>query len=154
MRFTLRGSRDHHYLEKITDFMIACRREDPLGGMWDAGDLQWWWREDLYGDTENQMFFEDREGKTVGVIVTSKDHRCLDYEILPGLGQEKAAQVIFEWGLKRLRNLADNDSSGISYGLQNDWSVNTGVRGRAFKRYLDDQTWQEYESTFAGAAVR
>jgi aminoglycoside 6-adenylyltransferase len=38
-------------------------------------------------------------------------------------------------------------------GLQNDWSVNTGVRGRKFKRYLDEQTWMEYESTFAGAAI-
>ncbi len=38
-------------------------------------------------------------------------------------------------------------------GLQNDWSVNTGVRGRYFKRYLDEQTWREYESTFAGAAI-
>ncbi len=38
-------------------------------------------------------------------------------------------------------------------GLQNDWSVNTGVRGRYFKRYLDAQTWREYESTFAGAAI-
>lgn len=39
-------------------------------------------------------------------------------------------------------------------GLQNDWSVNTGVCGRKFKRYLDDQTWQEYESTFARAAIQ
>ena len=38
-------------------------------------------------------------------------------------------------------------------GLQNDWSVNTGVRGRKFKQYLDGQLWEEYESTFAGAAI-
>lgn len=120
MRFTLKGSRDHHYLKKVTDFMIACRREDPLGGMWDAGDLQWWWRENLYGDPENQMFFEDHDGKTVGVILTSKEYRCLDYEILPHLGQEKSAQEIFEWGLSRLCNLADNDSSGVTLMIRHD----------------------------------
>lgn len=38
-------------------------------------------------------------------------------------------------------------------GLQNSWSVNTGVCGRKFKRYLDDQTWREYESTFAVADI-
>ncbi len=42
---------------------------------------------------------------------------------------------------------------GWAIGLQNDWSVNPGVRGRYFKRYLDEKTWREYESTFAGAAI-
>ena len=36
-------------------------------------------------------------------------------------------------------------------GLRHNWSVNTGVYGRKFKRYLDDRTWSEYASTFAGA---
>jgi aminoglycoside 6-adenylyltransferase len=34
-------------------------------------------------------------------------------------------------------------------GVQCDWSVNTGVGGRWFKRYLDERTWSEYTSTFA-----
>lgn len=34
-------------------------------------------------------------------------------------------------------------------GVQHDWSVDTGVGGRWFKRYLDDRTWSEYTSTFA-----
>lgn len=38
-------------------------------------------------------------------------------------------------------------------GLQHDWSVNTGICGRKFKRYLDEQTWAAYESTFAGAGL-
>jgi aminoglycoside 6-adenylyltransferase len=38
-------------------------------------------------------------------------------------------------------------------GSQHDWSVNTGVCGRKFKRYLDGQTWAEYESTFAGPGL-
>ena len=38
-------------------------------------------------------------------------------------------------------------------GLQNNWSVNTGLGGRWFKRYLDDETWSEYEATFARADI-
>lgn len=38
-------------------------------------------------------------------------------------------------------------------GLQNDWSVSTGVCGKWFKRYLDYETWSELESTYAGAAI-
>lgn len=36
-------------------------------------------------------------------------------------------------------------------GREHDWSVNTGVCGRRFKRYLDAEIWSEYTSTFAGA---
>ena len=36
-------------------------------------------------------------------------------------------------------------------GLQHHWSVNAGVRGKQFKRYLDGEMWSEYTSTFAGA---
>ncbi len=31
--------------------------------------------------------------------------------------------------------------------------MNTGLGGRWFKRYLDDETWSEYESTFARADI-
>lgn len=36
---------------------------------------------------------------------------------------------------------------------QNGWSVNTGICGRWFKRYLDAETWAELESTYAGADI-
>jgi len=38
-------------------------------------------------------------------------------------------------------------------GLQHEWSVNTGVRGKRFKHYLDAETWRQYTSTFAGADI-
>lgn len=38
-------------------------------------------------------------------------------------------------------------------GMQNNWSVNTGVCGRHFKRYLNDEIWTEFESTFTGANI-
>ena len=38
-------------------------------------------------------------------------------------------------------------------GLQHHWSVNAGVRGKQFKRYLDDDMWSAYTATFAGADI-
>ncbi len=38
-------------------------------------------------------------------------------------------------------------------GSKNGWSVSTGIRGKRFKRYLDAESWLEFESTFAGANV-
>ncbi len=37
-------------------------------------------------------------------------------------------------------------------GLQYDWSVNTGLHGKWFKNYLDEDTWTELKSTYTGAA--
>lgn len=38
-------------------------------------------------------------------------------------------------------------------GLENDWTVDTGIHGKWFKRYLSPDIWAEYESTFAGADI-
>jgi aminoglycoside 6-adenylyltransferase len=38
-------------------------------------------------------------------------------------------------------------------GLQHDWAVDTGMRGKHFKRYLDRELWREYTATFAGAGI-
>ena len=37
--------------------------------------------------------------------------------------------------------------------LRHNWTVNPGVCGKKFKRYLDDGTWSEYASTFARADI-
>lgn len=38
-------------------------------------------------------------------------------------------------------------------GMRHEWSVNTNKHGRWFKRYLDEETLAEIDSTFAGANI-
>ena len=38
-------------------------------------------------------------------------------------------------------------------GSQNDWQVSTNVHGRYFKKYLDENTWNEIKKTFTGAEI-
>lgn len=38
-------------------------------------------------------------------------------------------------------------------GMQNDWEVSTGLCGKKFKKYLDNETWKEFKSTYAGADI-
>ncbi|WP_158651505.1 aminoglycoside 6-adenylyltransferase [Mesobacillus jeotgali] len=38
-------------------------------------------------------------------------------------------------------------------GVKHDWSVNPNKFGRWFKRYLDGDTWDELEGTYAGASL-
>ena len=39
-------------------------------------------------------------------------------------------------------------------GMQNNWSVNTGIHGKKYKFYLDKKTWKELESTYTGADIK
>jgi aminoglycoside 6-adenylyltransferase len=38
-------------------------------------------------------------------------------------------------------------------GLQHDWSVNPGLHGKWFKKYLDDDIWAEFKLTYTGANI-
>jgi hypothetical protein len=72
MPYIMTGYGDVAYLLKVTEFMTACRQEDTLAGMWDVGDLPWWWRDDEYADPTMQMFWEDRQGTIGGFVPLSQ----------------------------------------------------------------------------------
>jgi ribosomal protein S18 acetylase RimI-like enzyme len=96
---TSRGSAGSTYLAEATTFLTACRREQPLGGMWDAADLQWWWREDAFGDPLRQRFYDDDAGRAVALLLLEENHRTFDYELLPGLEDGALARRVVRDGL-------------------------------------------------------
>jgi GNAT superfamily N-acetyltransferase len=53
------GFRGAEYLEQITDLLVRIREEDPLGGPWDAADLQWWSRSGAYDDSRCSRFWHE-----------------------------------------------------------------------------------------------
>ena len=117
MTYTPRGYSDWEYLHKATDFLTYCRREAPLGGLWDMGDLQWWWRDDQYGDPTQQMFWEGKHGSVVGLVLLSKSYRDATYELLPSIGQGPMAQEVVSWGLNSLREMAASASDSDPYTI-------------------------------------
>lgn len=58
------------YLRLVTDLLQRRRLADPLGGIWEAADLQWWWRADQHQETHNQQFWLDGDVPVAGVIFT------------------------------------------------------------------------------------
>lgn len=55
------------YLAKATRLLQAARREHPTAGVWEAADVQWWWRVDQHEDERRQLFFE-RGGEEVAAV--------------------------------------------------------------------------------------
>ncbi len=59
------------YLALVTTLLQQCRLDDPTVGMWEAADLQWWWRRDQHDDPHRAQFWLDRDGEPVAAVVAT-----------------------------------------------------------------------------------
>ena len=69
-----------------THLLQRARRADPHAGLWEAADVQWWWRTPRRSDDVEKLFWIDDEGPVAGVLVTSwttDDWQC-DPVVAPG----------------------------------------------------------------------
>jgi GNAT superfamily N-acetyltransferase len=54
-----------------TELLQRARRADPQAGLWEAADVQWWWRRPRQSDEVEKLFWIDDEGPVAGVLLTS-----------------------------------------------------------------------------------
>jgi GNAT superfamily N-acetyltransferase len=54
-----------------TELLQRARQADPLAGLWEAADIQWWWRSPRPSDEVEQLFWLDDRGPVAGVLLTS-----------------------------------------------------------------------------------
>jgi predicted N-acetyltransferase YhbS len=54
-----------------TELLQRARRADPQAGLWEAADVQWWWRTPRRSDEVDKLFWIDDEGPVAGVLLTS-----------------------------------------------------------------------------------
>ncbi len=58
------------YLSLVTELLQRARLADAEPGLWEAADLQWWWRTPRRSDAIDQHFWIDDEGPVAGVVLT------------------------------------------------------------------------------------
>ena len=58
------------YLALVTRLLQRARLAGPDVGVWEAADLQWWWRKPRESDAVDQMFWVDDERPVAGVVLT------------------------------------------------------------------------------------
>jgi GNAT superfamily N-acetyltransferase len=58
-------------LALATELLQRARRADPQAGVWEAADVQWWWRRPRHSDDLGQRFWLDDDGPVAGVLLTS-----------------------------------------------------------------------------------
>jgi len=58
------------YLALATELLQRARLADAEAGVWEAADLQWWWRTPRRSDGIDQLFWIDDEAPVAGVVLT------------------------------------------------------------------------------------
>jgi len=58
------------YLAFATELLQRARLANAEAGLWEAADLQWWWRKPRRSDAIDQLFWIDDEGPVAGVVLT------------------------------------------------------------------------------------
>jgi ribosomal protein S18 acetylase RimI-like enzyme len=105
------------YLALATVLLQRARLADAEAGVWEAADLQWWWRTPRRSDAIEQLFWIDDDGPVAGVVLTEwrRAWGC-DPIVVPcvssvplGTVWARAVEAIDALGLEALEVLARDD---------------------------------------------
>jgi GNAT superfamily N-acetyltransferase len=105
------------YLVLATELLQRARLADAEAGLWEAADLQWWWRTPRSSDAIDQHFWADDEGPVAGVVLTDwgRAWGC-DPIVVPGVSTVAlptvwscALEAIDGLGLEAVEVLARDD---------------------------------------------
>jgi ribosomal protein S18 acetylase RimI-like enzyme len=81
---TVRAS-GFEYVILATQLLQRARLADAEAGVWEAADLQWWWRTPRRSDAVDQLFWIDDDGPVAGVLLTDWDRAWgCDAIVVPG----------------------------------------------------------------------
>lgn len=82
-----------------TQLLQRARLADPTAGIWEAADVQWWWRTPRASDGSDQLFWLDEDGPVAGVLATEfrgawqVDPLLVDAALLPAV-RERTAELV------------------------------------------------------------
>ena len=84
------------YLSAATALLHRARRAHPTKGLYEAADLQWWWRSPRSTDHLGQLFWFDQLGRPSAAVIATDwgDRIALDPIVLPDATSDWVAHVI------------------------------------------------------------
>lgn len=104
------------YLQAVTALLQRARTAHPTAGLYEAADLQWWWRIPRSTDDHPQLFWFDDIGRPAAAVIATDwgDRIAIDPIVMPDAAPDWVAYVME-------RGLAYADESGFdAIGLEVD----------------------------------
>jgi GNAT superfamily N-acetyltransferase len=89
------------YVEAVTALLQRVRNSHPTAGLYEAADLQWWWRAPRSTDLLPQLFWFDHLGRPEAAVIATDwgDRTAVDPIVLPDATPDRVTQVM-ERGLE------------------------------------------------------
>jgi ribosomal protein S18 acetylase RimI-like enzyme len=128
------------YLALATELLQRARLADVEAGVWEAADLQWWWRTPRRSDAIDQLFWIDDEGPVAGVVLTDwgSAWHC-DLIVVPGVTTvplsalwRRAVETIDALDIESVDVLVGNDDAELADLLTGAGFVAGEVDGTAW----------------------
>lgn len=84
------------YLEAVTALLQRVRGAHPTAGLYEAADLQWWWRMPRSTDDVPQLFWFDELGRPEAAVIATDwgDRIALDPIVMPDAPPDWVAHVM------------------------------------------------------------
>jgi GNAT superfamily N-acetyltransferase len=70
------------YLELATALLQRARLARPTGGIWEAADVQWWWRQERPTDQDGQLFWLDGRGDPLAAAIRTDFGHSVQCDVL------------------------------------------------------------------------
>ena len=94
------------YLELVTRLLRRCRLAHPTDGLWEAADLQWWWRHPRSSDGCGQLFWLDERGEPAAAVVLTDWGRAWSCDVIVAPdAPEPAFTRVWQQALDRIAEL-------------------------------------------------
>ncbi len=115
--------RGQRYLELATTLLQRMRLDSPEGGIWEAADIQWWYRGPRSTDADGQLFWLGQDGQPVAaVILTDHGYSTVECDVLVSLADPAFEHTVWRAAIGRvddLKRIAEfpvvpDDTAGIA----------------------------------------
>jgi predicted N-acetyltransferase YhbS len=106
------------YLALATELLQRARLAHPEAGLWEAADLQWWWRKPRRTDAMDQLFWVDAGGPVAAVVFTDWERAWgCDPLLVPGFPVDvvwaRAVELIDDLRLEAVETLVRDDDAEL-----------------------------------------
>jgi predicted N-acetyltransferase YhbS len=128
-----------------TNLLQRARLANGEGGLWEAADVQWWWRKPRRSDEIEQLFWIDDNGPFAGVLLTDfgRTWQC-DAIVVPGVSAislpvvwARAAEAIDALRPERVEVFAREDDAAFAELLQDTGFIAVGQSAIAWMNAAD-----------------
>lgn len=131
------------YLALATELLQAARRGSAHMGVWEAADLQWWWRKDQHDDARAATFWLD-EDRPVAAVITTRwgPHVGLDILRIDPVSTE-LLDVVWPRVMLRTAELAGSPTKMLIDEADTALAAALGQAGFVATDHTDETAWMD-----------